>query len=86
MSDTSTVLRQSYKIYNELRLVESFGECGKARAAWRMAAVLRTQGKDEDADRYGAEAEEIRVRRGGGPAKDECDEADFNALLNYMDS
>ena len=73
-------------MYDELRLLESFGECGKARSAWRISVVLRAQGKDTDAERYKAEAEEIRLRRGGSLPKDEYTEDDFNELLNYMDS
>ena len=77
---------QSYKMYNELGLVESFGECGKARSAWRMATILRAQGKNDEAIKYAAEAEETRVRRGGDSSIFGHSEDDFNVLLNYMDS
>lgn len=73
-------------MYAELGVMESFREGGKARSAWRMAAILRAQGKDDEAFEHAAEAEEIRVRRGGDPAKVLRTEDDFNALLNYMDS
>ncbi len=80
------VLLQSYKMYGELGLVGDFGRCGKARSAWKISIVLQAQLKEEEARNYRAEAEEIRLLHGGDLTKSECDEDDFNVLLNYMDS
>ncbi len=73
-------------MYDKLGLLESFGEGGKARSAWRVAAVLKAQGKDIEAAEYEAEAEKTRLQRGGDPAKVDRTEDDFHVLLNYMDS
>lgn len=73
-------------MYDDLGLVDNFGECGKSRSAWRIGSILRAQGKENEALEYTVEAEEIRVRRGGDITKIGNSEKDFNALLNHMDS
>jgi len=86
MRRTRTVILRSHTIYNELGLEEGFHEGGKARSAWRAAALLRATGRDVEAAEYEAEAEKTRIRRGGDPAKVDRTEDDFNVLLNYMDT
>ena len=73
-------------MYDDLGLVDNFGECGKSRSAWRIGSISRARGKGNEALEYTVEAEEIRVRRGGDITKIGNSEKDFNALLNHMDS
>ena len=78
------MLLESYRMYGCLELIDDFGQCGRARSAWRVSSIMKTMGRWGEASTYNAEAEKIRSALGQEPST--ClDEADFNVLLNRMD-
>ena len=72
-------------MYSNLALIGNFSKGGEARSVWRLGRVMKDQGKMEEAEKYDKQARELR-RVLGKPEKDDLCEADFNALLNYVDS
>lgn len=72
-------------MYGNLGLIGRFTKGGEARSTWRIGRIMEGLGRIEEAKKYDREAREGRIAL-GKLEKDNICEADFNILLNYVDS
>jgi hypothetical protein len=77
-------------MYGSLKLMNDFGEGGKARSCYRLSQVHAEMGDASSSDLYLQEA--IRIRRAikgssvsSLPLDDDVNQASFDALVNKQD-
>ena len=85
MTSLSELLLESHRMYGNLDLMDNFGQIGKSRSAWRLSQIMQPLGRDDEATIYASEANTTREALGCEP-KHNLVEADFNVLLNTMDT
>lgn len=83
------LLLESRRMYGSLKLMNDFGEGGKARSCYRLSQVYTEMGDSSSSDIYLQEAMQIRRAIKGSTiaslSLDDVNQACFDALVNTQD-
>lgn len=78
------MLKESRRIYGNLKLRENAGLSGKARSSWALSRVYERMGNPTEGIKYALEAKEILLARGHDNDTPPTQE-DFDRLINHVD-